>query len=1179
MAIESSAILEHLKALSPNHIYFLAPKAFVLRGYEYYAQGRLESYSWNHSRTILAASVRGSKYYAVTFSVVSGELVYSCRCPAWTAATQCKHVICALLTTVNLLVPDTFQVATTRKTNQEELSRQLLQGKTSSQAATQLSPIHSQFELNLITRYGQSSIAITNHGKVCQTFLGMPTELAVLLRATQDPAWSVHEALRDFLKHHGKAFPIYFDTMEGRTLVEWAPSMTYTIKTEFDVRGENVTVAARCFRFGEAQESAQLFMGMVVDLGARKLAPLDDELGWVLYDVVSENIDDIEEIGVPPLSPIEKRIQRVEISPFDVFHKKTSGASTRPTLTLPIHEFASLQINLPQKGLAQLLRTVQFRIEGQEVSLVQCDHASQGPSIRYRLTVMPEAWSLDTPLVEPNLSALVAECWQGEYFSGTNEPIFSIFPLLGPGGSVSSGLRTKKRRAALYDTFFQLCRVKKPAEGKKLIKACLRQEEFRPFRIKGEAEEILQFFSAPLLEPSVRLLVHESQWCAVPNDWAEEALLYAIPYEVWGLPIFEKMIGHDAMTLPQDVLYAGLPECYAKTVEAGIELFIQDKPVATAQWDCSVDARRPPTIDWFELRPEIMCDGVRLEAHEIQTILERGGLMEVEGQVRIVDQNTQEILRAFTALSSPRASHKSSDEKPVVVQVPKLQILDWVALRKRGVRVMLPPEDEALVERLLNFDRIEPRPLPKKLKATLRPYQQEGYRWLGFLYQHRLGACLADDMGLGKTIQAISLLAGIHEGIIESTHAQQGPHLVVLPPSLLFNWEQEITRFYPDLKVHSYIGKERQTDFAHADVVLTTYGLVRRDIAILEQMAFHVILFDEAQAVKNIVAGTTGAARRLKGHFKCVMTGTPLENHVGEYYSLMDLCVPGLLGDYDSIKGKLKSPSADLLNTIMQRTKPFVLRRTKAQILKELPPKTETDIYLELTDRQKALYQQTVASIRSTISSAYRTKTASQARIIALTAILKLRQICLSPRLIQEDSADTSPKLVCVVERLQELMDEGHSALVFSQFTSYLDLVEQEFHVHHIPYVRLDGSTPTATRKKIVQEFQDAKKPFVFLLSLKAGGQGLNLTKASYVFHLDPWWNPAVENQASDRAHRIGQKQKVSIMRLLMRHTIEEKMMALKQQKMELYDAVLEGAAHRGGGASLSQKDFEFLLD
>ncbi len=1176
MAIDSSSILEQLKALSPNHIYFLAPKAFVLRGYEYHAQGRLESYSWNHSRTILAASVRGSKYYAVTFSVVSGQLVYSCRCAAWTASTQCKHVICALLTTVNLLVPDTFRVATTRKTNHEALSEQLLQGVAVSQPVTHSSSTRPQFELNLVDCQGQGSITITNHGMVCQTFLGMPTELAVLLRATQDPAWSVQDALRDFLKHHGQAFPIYFENTEGRTLVEWAPTMTYTIKTELDVRGEEVMVAARSFRFGIAQENAQLFMGLVVDLDAYKLAPLDNELGWAFYDVLSENFHEKDEV---PAQSLSKRGRGQREAQSFKRHEQPEGRDTRPLLSIPVKEIAGLQIDLPAKDLPHMLRTVQFKVEGQDVALVQSDLAENFPHKQYRLTVMPEAWLVDMPLLEPNVAALVAECWQGNSLSGTSEQVFNVFPFLEQSASVSSGLRMKKRRAALYDTFFQLCRVKTAIEGKRLIKAALRREEFRPFRLKAEAEDVLQMFAAPLLEESVRLLVHEGQWCVVPNDWAKEALLYLIPYEIWGLQAFEKMSGHDAMTLSQDVLYAGLPECYAKAAEAGIELFFQDKPVATADWDCSVDARRPPTIDWFELRPEIMCDGVRLEAQEVQAILKRGGLMEVDGQVRIVDQNTQEILRAFTALSSSKSSKKSADDKPVVVHVPKLQILDWVALRKRGVRVKLPPEDEALVERLLNFERIESKPLPQELKATLRPYQQEGYRWLGFLYQHRLGACLADDMGLGKTIQAISLLAGIHEGILDASIPIQGPHLVVLPPSLIFNWEQEIARFYPDLKIHSYIGKERQKDFSHADVVLTTYGLVRRDIAILEQMAFHVILFDEAQAVKNIVAGTTGAARRLKGYFKCVMTGTPLENHVGEYYSLMDLCVPGLLGEYDTMKGKLKTPSPDLLNTIMQRTKPFVLRRTKKQILKELPSKTETDIYLELTDRQKALYQQTVATIRSTIASAYRTKSSSQARVIALTAILKLRQICLSPRLIQKDSTDTSPKLGCVVERLQELMDEGHSALVFSQFTSYLDLVEHEFQTHHIPFVRLDGSTPTATRKKIVQQFQDEKKPFVFLLSLKAGGQGLNLTKASYVFHLDPWWNPAVENQASDRAHRIGQKQKVSIMRLLMRHTIEEKMMALKQQKMELYDAVLEGAAHRGGGTSLSQKDFEFLLE
>lgn len=1179
MSIESSDVLEHLKALSPNHIYFLAPKAFVLRGYEYHAQGRLESYSWNRSRTILAASVKGSKYYAVTFSVVSGKLVYSCRCPVWTASTQCKHVICALLTTVNLLVPDTFRVTGARKTNQEELSQQLLQGSSDSPTATIPSPTLPRFEVSLVDSKGTGSIAITNHGNVCQTFLGMPTELAVLLRATQDPAWSVEDALRDFLKHHGEAFPIYFENTEGRTLVEWAPTMTYTIKTELDVRGEQVTVAARCFRFGILQESAQLFMGMVVDLNSYKLAPLDDDLGWTFYDALADMITDGQEADPLRALPLASSGNRKRGHASLERRVRSQRDGLRPILSLPVEEFASVHMDLQKKDLSHMLRAVQFRIEGRDVDLVQFDEAAQGPPKQYRLTVMPEAWSVDSPLVDSNVSALIAECWHGEHFTGTSEHVFSVFPFLESAGSVSSGLRTKKRRAALYDTFFQLCRVKKSTEGKRLIKACLRQDAFGPFRIKAEAEDLLQFFSAPLLEPSVRLLLHEGQWCVVPHDWEKEALLYAIPYEVWGLTIFEKMSSHDAMVLPQDMLYAGLPECYAKAAEAGIELFFKDKPVATAEWDCSVDARRQPTIDWFELRPEIMCDGVRLEAQEVQAILERGGFMEVDGQVRIVDQNTQEILRALTALSASKVSPKAHDEKAVVVEVPKLQILDWVALRKRGVRVMLPPEDEALVERLLNFERIEPRPLPKALKATLRPYQQEGYRWLAFLYQHRLGACLADDMGLGKTIQAISLLAGIQEGIIQSSMPIQGPHLVVLPPSLLFNWEQEISRFYPNLKVQSYIGKERQHDFAHADVVITTYGLVRRDIAMLEQMSFHVILFDEAQAVKNILAGTTGAARRLKGYFKCVMTGTPLENHVGEYYSLMDLCVPGLLGEYDVMKGKLKTPSPDVLNTITHRTKPFVLRRTKAEILKELPAKTETDIYLELTDRQKTLYQQTVASIRSTIASAYQTKTSSQARVIALTAILKLRQICLSPRLIQKESTDISPKLGCVVERLQELMDEGHSALVFSQFTSYLDLVEQEFQAHHIPFVRLDGSTPTVARRKIVQEFQDTKTPFVFLLSLKAGGQGLNLTKASYVFHLDPWWNPAVENQASDRAHRIGQKQKVSIMRLLMRHTIEEKMMALKQQKMELYQAVLEGAAHQGGGTSLTQKDFEFLLE
>jgi SNF2 family DNA or RNA helicase len=403
----------------------------------------------------------------------------------------------------------------------------------------------------------------------------------------------------------------------------------------------------------------------------------------------------------------------------------------------------------------------------------------------------------------------------------------------------------------------------------------------------------------------------------------------------------------------------------------------------------------------------------------------------------------------------------------------------------------------------------------------------------------------------------------------------------VVPTSLLFNWEQELARFAPALKVRVYSGGsggERTLDAEDGEVVLITYGLVRRHIEALERTAFHVLVFDEAQAVKNIHADTTGAVRRLKGHFTVTMTGTPLENHLGEYFSVIDLSLPGLLGDYDEFKAELKRVQDGAMDRLLRRTRPFILRRTKAQILHDLPPKIESEVFLDLTDRQKALYRQTVAHIRSTIDEAYRTKTSAQAQIIALTAILKLRQICLSPRLLTKHEEEPSPKLSFLMEKLPVLLDEGHSALVFSQFTGFLDLVQEACDRHAVPYHRLDGSTAATARKVRVKAFQSGEQPGVFLLSLKAGGQGLNLTKATYVFHLDPWWNPAVENQASDRAHRIGQQRTVTIVRLLMRHSIEEKMIALKQRKLELYEAVMRGTMRGAGQGLLTRADFDFLL-
>ena len=440
-----------------------------------------------------------------------------------------------------------------------------------------------------------------------------------------------------------------------------------------------------------------------------------------------------------------------------------------------------------------------------------------------------------------------------------------------------------------------------------------------------------------------------------------------------------------------------------------------------------------------------------------------------------------------------------------------------------------------MMARLVRFTGIEERPVPA-LRADLRQYQREGYHWLAFLYETRVRRLSGRRYGPGQD-RAGNLPPCCHEGgkVTPPGSAPTGlKSLVIVPPSLIFNWEREIERFYPDLNVRVYRGRGRSAGTEDYDVLIASYGLVRRDIARLKQLRFNVIIFDEAQAIKNIFADTTHAVRQLKALFKIALTGTPVENHLGEYFSIMDLVLPGLLGDYREFQGRAKADAASVLPALKERTRPFVLRRTKERILKELPPKIERDVYLELTEEQKKFYNRTVQEVRSTVDAAYRTKAAEQARIIALTAIMKLRQICLTPRLLVEELKEPAPKIEFLKEKLGELCEESHSSLVFSQFTSFLDLVEEELRTKGLPLFRLDGSTPVSKRKGIVDGFQESRTPAVFLLSLKAGGRGLNLTRGAYVFHLDPWWNPAVENQASDRSHRIGQENKVIVTRLLM---------------------------------------------
>ena len=1179
-------MIDYLKALPPNIVYTVAPKDYVLRGYDYFNKERLESFRWERDGSILTAIVQGGRRYSVDFMVEGHELEYVCNCPAWMPTTQCKHVICALLTIINLLDPLHFKVAGHNPDRLEKLRGALLSGGSGRarsgpvpSAAMPTRHDSDDFELVIHLRNHYPELSVRNHGQRVYTLRGVPETLAYFIGDFYH-VFSIHrDRFAQHLKSEGNRYPLIFESDGERMRLKWEAFHRCETHTELDVADGQVTLRPLYVLDRAVITRVKLFWDYAVDLDRRILVKVEEPSEWDsqarFYDEWLHGHERWDDVASFSLARAYRIWDRLMNPPEPSWDRLKAGLFERRPMTLPLGHVQSMPFHIPTQHLEATRQRLVLKVNGVVAPFSQEGEASRRVP-RHRLVVHPvEALSAQSDST-PAMAVIRAECRWGDCSAPPHEPTFGFFMCLERHRGLPAPLRTQKRKKVLVETFLKLLGTSHPSKVEGLLRKALSGPDFQRLHIKRAAKDVLKRFFAAYQEDEVVLQFQHDQWRLLSREKAGEAQMYVLPYEHFGPRVFDGMTRHDEMRAPLDVLHRGLSRLYEACQSAGIELFYHAKPVALPQWEFSLDAQRQTGIDWFELRPEIRCDGELLTESTVRQFVQANGVIERDDVVQIFPVQTQEAFRAFSSLFQREASGKG--KKKEWVRVPRLQILDWIALRKHGVKVTLPPEDEAIIDRLTHFDRIAMPALPKRLNAKLRTYQKHGYAWLAFLYQHRFGACLADDMGLGKTVQAISLFGGIKEGVIPAVTNQPAPHLIVLPPSLLFNWEQEIQKFYPSLRVKVYAGTHRSSDFENGDVVLTTYGVVRRDISTLETIPFHLIVFDEAQTVKNMYAETTSAVRRLQGAFKLVMTGTPLENHIGEYFSLIDLCVPGLLGDYDTVKSKIASASSAFLDVLTRRTKPFVLRRTKEQILKELPPKTETDVYLDLTERQKALYQHTIAQIRPTIDDAYRTKTQAQARIIALTAILKLRQLCLSPKLLQPDSHDSSPKITFIVERLNELMEAGHSALVFSQFTSFLDLVEAALASHHIPHVRLDGSTPTGKRRALVKQFQEGGDASVFLLSLKAGGQGLNLTKASYVFHLDPWWNPAVENQASDRTHRIGQTQKVSILRILMRHSVEEKMMALKQQKTALYQAVLEGATHKGAGASITKEDFEFLL-
>ena len=457
--------------------------------------------------------------------------------------------------------------------------------------------------------------------------------------------------------------------------------------------------------------------------------------------------------------------------------------------------------------------------------------------------------------------------------------------------------------------------------------------------------------------------------------------------------------------------------------------------------------------------------------------------------------------------------------------------------------------------------------VPEALNAELRPYQVEGFRWLARLSTWAPGACLADDMGLGKTVQAIALL--LH---------RPGPALVVAPTSVGFNWLRELARFAPSLRARALRGAGRLDqleDLGPPDVLVTSWDLLARDIDTLEKITFGTIVLDEAQAMKNPTTARARAAVRLDGAFRLALTGTPVENRVSELWSLFRVVAPGLLGSWDRFRERFLGPierdgDHARRDALARLIRPFVLRRLKAMVAAELPPRTDVNVEVELSEEERRLYEATRIAAVASLQGA-----PDQRRFQVLAALTRLRQAACHPRLLDPESDLPSAKLTRLRELIGELRAEGHRALVFSQFTRHLALVRDALSEDGVRLRYLDGETPEARRRAEVDAFQ-AGDGDVFLISLKAGGVGLNLTAASYVFHLDPWWNPAVEDQASDRAHRIGQTLPVTVCRLVATGTIEDRILALHAEKRELVAGLLDGT---GDGGPLSVEELMGLLE
>ena len=577
-------------------------------------------------------------------------------------------------------------------------------------------------------------------------------------------------------------------------------------------------------------------------------------------------------------------------------------------------------------------------------------------------------------------------------------------------------------------------------------------------------------------------------------------------------------------------------------------------------------------IDWFELHGEADFGGRRVTFPELLAALSRG-----DSTVRLDDGSLGIIPEEWLQQYGLLAGLGTAEGEHLRFETHQVGLLD--ALLATQPLVDFDTKFTELRDKLKTFSGVSSANEPANFKGELRGYQRDGVGWLEFLQEFQFGGCLADDMGLGKTVQMLAVLQDRVNQAKSQKKEDRRTSLIVVPKSLLFNWAQECAKFTPKLRVVEYAGLDRaelRPEFNNFDIVLTTYGTLRRDVMVLKDIPFDYVVLDEAQTIKNSGSQVAKASRLLQARNRLALSGTPIENHLGDLWSIFEFLNPGMLGRSTVFRTHAADSDRPESREFLARgLRPFILRRTKQQVAADLPDKIEQTLFCQMSDDQERLYAEMRDHYRQSLLGLIKNQGLAKSKMHVLEALLRLRQAACHPALLDKAKIDDgSAKLDVLLPHLEELIDEKHKTLVFSQFTSMLSIVRHHLDKRGIVYEYLDGQT--RDRRACVERFQSDEKCPLFLISLKAGGLGLNLTAADYVFLLDPWWNPAVEAQAIDRAHRVGQTKQVFAYRLICRGTVEEKIAELQTKKKGLADAILQ----ENGSVleQLSTEDLEMLL-